>query len=139
VEPLSRSGRGKLTVETAFTISIALDVARDDADVGVFVHCWNSDGIQVFSSGSFFSDPMRTLRPKAGTSEYSCHVPGSLLNNDEYTIDVMLTDGRGKVFEKQYGILSFQVSDAPLGIEGWHWRPKGIIRPKLRWDYRRAN
>ena len=138
VETLPHWETEPLTVNTPFLIKIAVEIARDNADVGVFVHCWNSDGIQVFSSGSFFSESLRKTRLSAGIAEYSCHVPGRLLNNDEYTVDVMLTDGRGKVFEKRYGIFSFRLLDAPLGIEGWHWRPKGVIRPDLLWDYKRA-
>jgi hypothetical protein len=86
----------------------------------------------VFSTGSFFEESLNGLRLDAGAHSFECTVPGHLLTDGTYVLDVILLKNR-QVITTEAAVLSFQVVDDFPKVDGWHYRRAGIIRPKTTW------
>jgi lipopolysaccharide transport system ATP-binding protein len=134
VVPGGEDANAHLSVKTPFTIVTTIEVRQPDVEIGVFLHCHDSDGNQLFSTGSFFEPELNGTRLEAGRHEFACAIPGDLLNDGEYTLDVILIKDRTEIVVSESAILSFRVHDAPTGIEGWNWPVVGLIRPQLGWS-----
>jgi lipopolysaccharide transport system ATP-binding protein len=133
---LSRSANtsAPISVRTPFAITAELEVRRPDIDVGVYLHCHDSSQNRVFSTGSFFNPALNGVALEPGRYSFACEIPGDLLNEGEYTLDVMLVQDRCDVLTAESSILSFHVHGVPTGIEGWNWPILGVIRPQLQWS-----
>ena len=129
-----KSPDATLSVSSAFSIRTRIELRESDMEVGVFLHCHDANQSRVFSTGSFFSAELNGLKLPKGQQEFTCHVPGNLLNDGEYTLDVILVRDHSEVFLTELAILSFHIHDEPLGVEGWNWAPIGVIRPNLAWS-----
>ncbi len=123
----------RISVDTPFGIRISVAVHRPNEDVGAFLHCYNDEGTLVFSSGSLFEKSLNGMRLDLGMHEFTCRIPEHLLNDGEYTLDAFLIGDRSQTIAKEASILRFRVHDRPTEIEGWHWRPAGVVRPQLSW------
>jgi lipopolysaccharide transport system ATP-binding protein len=122
-----------LTVRSTFIIQAQLEVRQAGLDIGVFLHCHDSNQNRVFSTGSFFNRKLNGIKLARGRYDFSCQVPGNLLNDGEYTLDVILVKDRAEVIETETAILSFRIHDVPSEVEGWNWPVVGVIRPQLAW------
>lgn len=123
-----------LSVSTPFSIRACIEVRDAGVEIGVFVHCHDSSQNRVFSSGSFFSPALKGLKLADGRHLFECKVPGHLLNDGDYSIDVMLVKDRSEVIVTESSILSFRIHDEPTGVDGWNWRLIGVVRPQLEWS-----
>jgi lipopolysaccharide transport system ATP-binding protein len=132
--PIGQDEDTPLSVASSFCIRITVDVRQPNLEVGVYVHCNNESQNRVFSNGSFFDPRLLGIRLGIGEYDFECMVPGGLLNDGEYSLDLYLMLNRTEFLAKELGILSFRICDEPLGIEGWNWPSLGIIRPKLSWS-----
>lgn len=122
-----------LTVATPFKIVTHIEVRRPNTEISVFVSCFDSSQNRVFSSGSFFTPALNGAKLGVGLHSFSCDVSENLLNSGEYTLDVSLLRNRSEIVLTATTVVSFHIHDGALGIEGWHWPIKGIVRPDLNW------
>jgi lipopolysaccharide transport system ATP-binding protein len=127
---------GELTVATPFAVDVTVRVPHEATDIGVFLHCHDATGARVFSHGSFFEESLNGRRLVPGDHVFSCAIPGDLLNAGEYSFDAFLVVDRRDVVQSEPGVLSVQLHDVPMHIEGWHWPLAGTIRPQLAWSCR---
>jgi lipopolysaccharide transport system ATP-binding protein len=126
-----------LTVRGSAGMSVEIDVSlMGENNIDVFLHCYNDQQVMVFSSGSFLGT--RGVA-SADVISFICEVPGHLLNDGLYTLDVLLIRDRHDVMTAHPSIISFTVADDFEPIPGWHWRPAGTVRPKLAWRRIPAN
>jgi lipopolysaccharide transport system ATP-binding protein len=119
-------------------VSIDVDVELPQAQVAdVFLHCYNEEQVMVFSGGSFMQTHAgEPLAP--GRHRFTCNMPGHLLNDGAYSLDVMLLIDRHDTIDSHPSVISFQVSDDFPRVPGWHWRPRGTVRPLLQWKTERT-
>jgi len=87
----------------------------------------------VFSTGSFFNPILCGMNLKKGFHKLQCNVPGHLLNDGQYSLDVILLKDRHEILVSESSLIGFYVHDESLGVEGWNWRANGVIRPRLEW------
>src|SRR5207302_7564407 len=100
------------------------------------IHVFNDEAVCVFTSNdSFFAD---TRRPRAaGRYRSTVEIPGNLLAEGMYSIDVALSTYEPVLvhfFER--GALAFQVHDPADGdsARGTYAGPlPGVLRPQLAW------
>ncbi|MBK8742584.1 MAG: ATP-binding cassette domain-containing protein [Betaproteobacteria bacterium] len=135
VAPVSREHKEQLSIGTSFAVCTQVEIHQSDKEVGVFLHCHDSNQNRVFSTGSFFNPSLNGRKLEAGLHTFKCVIPGHLLNDGEYTLDVMLVHNRTDVIATESEIVSFRIHDEPLGVEGWNWPPVGVIRPRLAWSH----
>jgi lipopolysaccharide transport system ATP-binding protein len=128
----------RISTRTPFDVSVTVDVLEPDVEIGVFLICRDEQGDPVFSSGSFFEASLNGLRLPAGSHQFRCEVPAPLLNDGEYSLDVSLVHDRRDVLAAETSLLSFRVEEEALAVDGWHWRPVGVIRPDIHWQHEQA-
>jgi lipopolysaccharide transport system ATP-binding protein len=138
VNPGPDADIARISTHTPFDVSVTIDVLRPDVEIGVFLTCRDGQGDPVFSSGSFFEASLNGLRLPTGSHQFRCGVPAPLLNDGEYSLDVFLVHGRKDIVATETSLLSFRVEDEALAVDGWHWRPVGVIRPDIHWQHEQA-
>lgn len=136
VRCLEKKGDGRIRVGSPFQVVVRLWVPAPGGEFGAFVCCFNEEQLLVFSTGSFFTPSLSGLALEPGIHEFRCEVPGGLLNDGEYTLDVMLILNRHQVVASEPAALSFRVHDETPGVAGWQWRQAGVVRPNTFWSVR---
>jgi lipopolysaccharide transport system ATP-binding protein len=116
----------------SFTISAEVKV-HEPGDIAVFLTCYDGNHQPVFSTGSFFEKELNGHRLECGFHLFTCTVPGNLLNDGNYVLDLHLVKNRQVVILSEKSIFSFRVQDDFNIMPGWNWRPIGVIRPVTRW------
>ena len=116
-----------------FSIGIEVEVDRA-GDIGVFVNCHHGQQM-VFSTGSIYDENLNGLRLDVGVHLFECVVPGHILTDGIYVLDVQLVRSL-RTMVSEPAVLSFQVADDFAKVEGWNYRPGGVIRPKTTWRVR---
>ena len=114
------------------SVQVDVQVIQEDR-IDVFLHCYNDSQVMVFSSGSFFDASVGDLPVTRGEYRFFCDIPGRLLNDGTYTLDVMLVRDRQHVLSQASSVISFSVLDDFEQARGWHWRPAGTVRPPIAW------
>jgi hypothetical protein len=122
---------GPLPATGGLRIDVDVDVPAAEK-IDVFLHCYNDEQVIAFSGGSFSADDSGPLLG-AGTHRFSCKLPGPLLNDGAYSLDVQLVRNRHDVVDSHPSVISFTLADDFPRVPGWHWRPPGVIRPAFQW------
>jgi lipopolysaccharide transport system ATP-binding protein len=117
-----------------FAIGIEVEVERA-GDIAVFVNCYHDSQQMVFSTGSIYDENLNGLRLDVGVHLFECVVPGHLLTDGTYVLDVQLVRSL-RTMVSEPAVLSFRVVDDFAKVEGWNYRPGGVIRPKTTWRVR---
>lgn len=133
VRPAPGHGGAGISVEMAFTITVTVDVREPTLDIGAYLHCNDAGQSRVFSTGSFFDASLNGRRLAQGCHTFRCDVPGHLLNDGDYSLDVFLIRDRSEVIASEPAVLSFRINDAATRVDGWNWPVTGIVRPQLQW------
>jgi len=94
-----------------------------DAEINVSVHVCNSDNQVVFNT---FSESMIL---SVGNVKATCDIPSNLLNDETYSLRLLIVKDRSNVIYDISNILIFSVTDA--GSDGG--KLPGMVRPKLLW------
>ena len=131
---------GELDIRSSFKIKLryALHQAVPRFPVPNF-HFNNSQGVLAFASGGG-----STMQAEEGIYESTCFVPGNLLNNDIYSIDVALTflhAGLHVSFHEQSALSVVVVDPIEETLNelrhGYSGVVGGVVRPKLDWEFRK--
>lgn len=122
-------------------IEMVYEILRSEQRIFVpNFHIRNQAGSYVFVANT----PDMQVLP-AGRYSATCKIPGNLLNDDTYSVDLALTayDNRGgwEVCFTEMSALMFSVTEdlRVLAPERYNYagRIPGVIRPKLIWQFRK--
>ena len=93
----------------------------------------NSEGTRLFYTGEYEN---RGSAVRSG-GEYvsTCRIPGHLLNDGQYWIDITVDVANHKVFVDERGVLAFSIV-ASEGIAGRRDSRYGVICPAVEWSTR---
>jgi lipopolysaccharide transport system ATP-binding protein len=116
-----------------FSIKIEVEVVRP-GEFGVFIYCYNENQQLVFSTDSFLDGTLNRLQLSSGIHLFECIVPGHMLTDGTYVLDVLLIRNH-QVAASEAAVLSFNVVNDFVRVDGWNWRPANIIRPKTTWRH----
>jgi lipopolysaccharide transport system ATP-binding protein len=116
----------------SFTISSEVKV-NQPGDIAVFLTCYDDNHQPVFSTGSFFEKELNGRRLECGYHLFTCTIPGNLLNDGNYVLDVHLLKNRQAVIFSEKSVFSFRIHDDFDFAVGWNWRPIGVLRPVTSW------
>ena len=87
LEDMSGNEVGEIDIFSPFKVKMAYSIDRTPpSPLFAFFHFYDSQGQCAFTSGGGYP-----LNPSIGIFEAACLVPGHLLNNDVYSIDLVLT------------------------------------------------
>lgn len=122
------SDDGQITIRTPFSVEVVYDANVRAEAFFLGMRLRTTYGEIVFGSGS---SPM-AIGP--GTYRSECFVPGDLLNDGVYVIDIgFVRDGTILLFRAE-DLLTFEVHEVERAPGGWLGKIPGAVRPKLRWD-----
>jgi lipopolysaccharide transport system ATP-binding protein len=93
----------------------------------------NQDGLTVFSSYPVIDGRIATS-VTTGRHRATCEIPGDLLNDGRYTLNLIAVKDCSRALWKLDSILSFEVLDTPE-LRGGYFGPwAGATRPLLSWS-----
>jgi lipopolysaccharide transport system ATP-binding protein len=74
---------------------------------------------------------------RQGVYKSTCHVPGDLLNNGKYTVDLyFMRDGSFVIYKMENPVV-FEIHDTEREPGSFLGELPGVVRPNLRWDTER--
>ena len=86
----------------------------------------------VFSTGSFFDESLNGLRLDVGAHLFEVYRARSHSDRWHIRFGCLLLKNC-QVITTEAAVLSFEVADDFPRVDGWHYRPAGIVRPKTKW------
>lgn len=121
-------GGAGITVRTPLRVEIDWEMLLPEADFHLGFHLRTASGELVFVTGS-------TPAPvRRGSRRSVCRIPGDLLNDGAYTLDLYFVRDGSTVLFKAEAPVSFDVADASRDAGGFLGKWPGAVRPKLLWE-----
>lgn len=128
VRVVPEEGDGEITVQTPFRVEIEWELLLPEVDFHLGFHLRTASGEVVFVSACA---PDRVRR---GRHRNVCRIPGDLLNDGAFTLDLyFVRDGSTVLFKAESPVV-FDVSDAARDAGGFLGKWPGAVRPKLQWE-----
>lgn len=124
----SGTGDGHITVRTPLTIEVVFDVHIRAESFFPGARLRTLYGDVIFGSGP---EPV-PIRP--GSYRAECRIPGDLLNDGMYVIDISFVRDSAVLLYRAEEILTFEVHDIERLPGAWLGKIPGAIRPRLDWE-----
>lgn len=130
VRPVQGSAEDAIDVRTPFVFELEYWNLQPGASLNLSLHLFNDQGVLVFNAG-----PLEEPHPlPAGLFRDVCRVPGDLLNDGRYKIELLVVQDQGKVLHRFADLLTFDVLDTPELRGSWYGRWPGVVRLPLPWS-----
>ena len=133
VYPVEGIPSDRLTVRTPLVLEFEYDNLKPTAFLNLSMHLYTAEGVLVLNAvpvnePTWFGQPY-----PAGRFRDRCYIPGDLLNNGNYRVELMVVRDQSVVLYKDSAILEFDVHDIveATGIFEGSW--SGVVRPPLEW------
>ncbi len=127
LEPQTALPDDRLTVQVPISIVFEYVNRIPDNLLQVSFVLYNVEGICIFNGRS------TPKRFPVGHIRQTCLIPGGLLNDDSYTVRVVIVRDTNVGIFDEYGVLSFDVHDVERE-GGWFGKWSGVIRPEFEWE-----
>ena len=127
ISPLGQEPEEPITVKTAIQMKAAFWNYVPGAVLNFSVVLYNLEGIAIFNTGSF-----RRTFPE-GLVEGSFVIPGDFLNDDTYTVRLLLVRDTSVAIFDLRDLLVFEVHDSER-IGNWYGKVLGAVRPQFDWE-----
>lgn len=128
VVPAAGSPGDALTVETPFRVEFVYRLLVELSVFNLVMHFRTVDGVPVFVTATV------PRAVPAGTYRSVCTIPGDLLNNGKYTMELIFGKDGNLVLYKAENPLVFEVHDVERAPGSFLGVIPGAVRPKLVWD-----
>jgi lipopolysaccharide transport system ATP-binding protein len=120
---------GQITVQTPLIVEVVYDL-----DPGADAYTYVAARLRTTSGEVIFGSASTPARIPRGRYRSRCAIPGNLLNDGIYTIDITFArDGAHQAFRIEEA-LTFEVHDVEREQGAWFGKIPGAIRPKLAWN-----
>lgn len=117
---------GRLTVADPLELEFEYGNRVPDNLLQVSFVLYNVEGVCIFNGRS------RPQRFPAGRVRQRCRIPGNLLNDDSYTVRVVIVRDTNVGLFDEFNVLSFEVHDVERE-GGWFGKWIGVVRPDFEW------
>ena len=132
VRPESGTPADAIDVRTPVAIEFEYWNLRAGALLNLSLHIYNAQGVMIFNALPYLERTWQGRPFPRGLYRDTCHVPGDLLNDGTYRVELMIVDSN-RVIYKQDEILVFEVREDAASREGWFGAWEGAVRPQLPW------
>jgi lipopolysaccharide transport system ATP-binding protein len=130
--PLDQRPTEPITVETPLQLAFEFWNSLQDAVLNFSVVLYNAEGVCILNTGSQAKSCPRGL--VCG----SFVIPGDFLNDDTYTVRLLIVQDTSVALVDVHNILVFEVQD--IEREGnWYGKWIGVVRPRFDWVLRTGN
>lgn len=109
---------------TPIDVEFEFWLKQDNLNVNLSLFLYNISGEIIFNTLS----PLVNLTK--GLHKGICHIPANLLNDDSYTISVMIVKEKATMIYQLEHAVSFEVVEG-REEKGWHGKWPGFVRPEL--------
>jgi lipopolysaccharide transport system ATP-binding protein len=121
-----------ITVRTPFVLEFEYWNLEPGAYLNLGLHIFNEQGIVVFNTGPW-NEPAWHGRPfPKGLFRSICHVPGDLLNDGLYRVQLLVVKNQRIIISRLDDVLMFNIRDADR--QGYLGEGLGAVRPNLKWS-----
>lgn len=127
ITPLAQAADEPITVKTPIRVEAAFWNYLPDAVLNFSVVIYNIEGVAIFNTGS----PVRSY--PAGLVRGSFVIPGDFLNDDTYTVRILIVKDTSVALLDVTDVLMFEVQDAERQ-GNWYGKWIGTVRPKFDWQ-----
>jgi lipopolysaccharide transport system ATP-binding protein len=134
VRPESGTPEEALDVQTPFVLEFEYWNLRPDTRLNVSLHVYNEHGIMVFNAVPTQERAWQGRPFPKGLFRDTCHIPGELLNDGVYTVELLLVEDATTILLEAQDVLVFEVRDVVEGRAGSFDRWAGVVRPTLQWE-----
>jgi lipopolysaccharide transport system ATP-binding protein len=129
-----------ITVWTPLNLEFCYWNLVSDAKLNLSLVLYNSQGTIVFNTTSSSTSQWHGKPFSKGMFRSCCAVPGKLLNDGSYYLDLLIVEDTTRVLYTFKEILRFEVREDPRARKGhWYGRVPGIVRPQLSWQTEKLN
>lgn len=126
IRPVGQGPEEPITVMTALQVDASFYNYVPGAVLNFSVVLYNLEGLAIFNTGSgAHSFP-------AGLVQGSFVIPGNFLNDDTYTIRLLIVKNKTEVVLDLHELLVFEVHD--VDRLDWYGKWVGAVRPKFDWE-----
>jgi lipopolysaccharide transport system ATP-binding protein len=122
-----------IDVRTPLALEFEYWNLRAEAQLNLSLHVYNAQGLMVFNALPYLEKVWQGRPFPRGLYRDTCHIPGDLLNNGTYHIELMVVDSNHVIY-KHDEIVVFEVQDDPFSRDGWFGSWEGAVRPQLEWE-----
>lgn len=123
----------EITTATPVAVEIEYRNLRAGAHLNLSLHVYDERGVLVFNAVPV-EEPVWFGKPfPAGLFRDVCVIPGDLLNDGTYRIELLVVARQTDVILREDDLLVFDVRDAATGagVYGGEWQ--GVVRPRVGW------
>lgn len=133
IKPIDNSSANEMTIRTPFSMEFEYWNLEDNSFLNLSLHIYNEMGLLVFNTAPV-SEPKWMGKPfPKGLFKSTCLVPGDLLNDGFYRVELLMVKNQGIVIYKNEELLLFAINDDPGMRTAWFGKWQGIVRPNLTW------
>jgi len=130
VRPQGAEADHPIDVRTDFVLEFEYWNLQPDARLNLSLYVKDEHDSIVFNVA-----PPQDLGPyPAGLFRDVCHIPGDLMNDGHYTVELLVVHDHSRVVYSHPEILSFDILDSPDLRGAWHGEWPGAVRPILEWQ-----
>jgi lipopolysaccharide transport system ATP-binding protein len=136
VRTLDGSPAEAVTVRTPLELEFEYWNLRPGAHLNLSLHVYNQEGTLVFNTASITEPSWHARAFPEGLFCTSCVVPGDLLNDGVYRVELLFVKDQGSILFRHPEALVFPVNDERAPGVAWHGKWPGAVRPALVWKTR---
>lgn len=127
-------GDGSIDIHTPFRVEIEYWNLVPNAKLNLSLHLFNEHNVIVFNAVPVAETTWQGRAFPAGLFRDVCHIPGDLLNDGTYWIELLVVHDDTRVVFQDDEAIVFTVEDTLAGRGSWHGRWAGAVRPRLAWE-----
>jgi len=134
VYPAGGTTADPVTVRTPFVVEFEYENLMPDTHLNLSLHLYSGDGVLVLNAVPVNEDTWFGHPYPAGRFRDRCWIPGSLLNDGSYRIELLVVKDQSHVVFKDTEVLEFDVHDVAQsgGVLEGEW--SGVVRPDIAWQ-----
>lgn len=126
------TNEANITVESSIDIEFEFwNQLPHPSNINLSLVLWSIAGECIFNVAS------PSIKLSSGLCKGVCRIPGRLLNDNKYTVEIYFVKDTSVILYKQADVVSFEVQDARQN-SNWYGKWIGAVRPNLEFSLSRT-
>jgi lipopolysaccharide transport system ATP-binding protein len=122
-----------ITTRTPLRLEFEYWNLQPGARMNLSLHLYNEEGTMVFNALPVTETQWQGREYPAGLFRDTCLIPGDLLNEGSYRIELLVVHNDRLIVYRHDDVLAFTVRDMGEARGGWYGQWRGTVRPLLPW------